>query len=211
MPPKQTKLEKYADLQPLIDQRARQIAQEEIAKYAQKQKFNVAKVPLHYHNGTDSPNIPSSSVVPGSRGLANITMATDGRTYRIGLNFKGSSVKFTGVAVAGGPINKRAHCVGFAELGAGTFMFVDDGDGNSVSPERNTRPFIQGSSSITINSSGMTPTFAAIASEENIIYVVDAGGGQAAVGTIVGYGTGYIDIQVQLASGWSIQGTFVVT
>lgn len=40
----------------------RQIVRDEIAKAAQQAQYTVTRVPVHTHNNTDAPNIPSSNV-----------------------------------------------------------------------------------------------------------------------------------------------------
>lgn len=53
-------LEKYAEIQALVQKEARAIAMEVYKK--EGTQFGVAKVPYHIHNGTDSPEIVSPSV-----------------------------------------------------------------------------------------------------------------------------------------------------
>lgn len=55
-----TKLEKYAEIQAMVRKEARDIATQVYKELGTK--FGVPSVPLHVHNGSDAPKIPSSSM-----------------------------------------------------------------------------------------------------------------------------------------------------
>lgn len=284
-----TKLQQYAELQPLIKKDMETVAKQVFEQYAQKYKFNLAQVPLHVHNGVDSPNIPQASITPGLRANGTITMATDGQTYRLGLTFKPTEVQFLGTAInevagrvdavsidtagsgytvgdiltlddgqgctvevdtvnggggvtaitkltngvgyeagevgcTGGTgsgarfditisaitITKRAHIIGNAQLGP-TYQFQPE-SASSVTTGGPKQQFIQGGSSMTIDSSVNPPTVAVFTSEDYIIYAVQPGtGAVVARARVTGYDAKSVFIEAELASGWSIVGNFVVT
>lgn len=55
-----TKLEKYAEIQPMVQKEVRDIATQVYKEMAAK--YGVAEVPYHEHNGVDSAKIPPSSL-----------------------------------------------------------------------------------------------------------------------------------------------------
>ncbi len=55
-----TKLQKYAEIQPLVQKDANDIAVKVYNELGTE--FGVAKVPYHEHNGIDSPNIPFTNI-----------------------------------------------------------------------------------------------------------------------------------------------------
>lgn len=212
MPPKdQTKMQKYAELEPLIVAKAREIANQEIQKYAQKSKFNVTKVPLHYHNGVDSPQIPQSSIVPQLRAVGNITMATTGTRYSLGLTFSPTAVEFSGFALhrTGGTIDIRVHVMGNAQLGP-SYHFQPD-TSTSVKAGGPIGPVIQSCSSFLIDSSVSPPVVRALTTEFHLISVEYPG--VVARATIPDkWGTkNQLFVDVTLASGWEIVGNFTIT
>lgn len=85
----------YAQIQALVQKEARDQALKVYKE--QGNRYGVAKVPLHYHNNIDSPNIPSSSIIPGLRTTGDVTFATASQTYYIYTPFKAHSVFFNGV------------------------------------------------------------------------------------------------------------------
>lgn len=59
------------------EQDVRRIVQEEIKKSQQTAQYGVTRVPIHTHNGIDSPNIAAASVIgvkvlPGARGSGGV-------------------------------------------------------------------------------------------------------------------------------------------
>lgn len=67
-----TNLQKYAEIQAMVQKDARDIAEQVYKQNAAQ--FGVAKVPLHYHNGSDAPIIPPLSV----RGFKNLPAISGG-------------------------------------------------------------------------------------------------------------------------------------
>lgn len=190
----------------VTEDEARKIAEKVYSEKATQ--YGVATVPSHVHNGLDANQVSQDDIIPKQNALGNITMATDGRTYRFGLTSNPNIVQFIGIAFYNsGGITKRAHVQGFASLGS-NYKFVDDGTGNSVSPGP-VQNIIQCSSMISIVD-GMSPTVNVVSSEENIVYVV-AGGSQVAVATITSYNERNLFVHVILAANWTIQGNFVIT
>lgn len=211
MPPKeQTKMEKYAELEPLIVAKARQIADEEIQKYAQKEKFNVAKVPLHYHNGVDSPKLSQANIESKLRAVGNITMATTGTRYSLGLTFNPTAVEFSGFALhRSGGIDIRVHVVGNAQLGP-SYHFQPD-TSTSVKTGGPIQPVIQSCSSFLIDSSVSPPVVRALTTEFHLVSVEYPG--VVARATIPDkWGVaGQLFVDVTLAAGWEIVGNFTIT
>lgn len=193
------------------EEQVKQIAKQVFDERLQATQYGFNSIPFHTHNGTDSPNISQASVNPYFRANGTITMATDGATYTLGLNFKGSRVDFNGVAVHKtlAVIDERALVNGVALLGQSyEFTALSSTAVTVGGPVKN---IIQGCSSMTIDAAA-TPPYAVIASEEHIVYVVQPGTGTSvAVATVTGFSFGKVLIKVALTADWEITGTFTVS
>jgi len=225
MPPKdqKTKLQQYEEFQAMV----RKDIESMFPALYQKEatKYGVAKVPLHEHNGLDSPKIPAGNIVNPLRASGSIRLATDGQRYTLQLTGTPSQVLFYGNAVhldGGGNPDIRAFVIGSAELGQSYFFAPVDT--SSVAPSDYVTNVIQSCSSIVMPESALTD-FRAVASEGHIVRVA-----YPTTGTIVasatipneffdggqglttrGYGQGFVYLDVELADGWEINGNFVVT
>lgn len=120
-----TKLQEYAKLQALVQKEARAIAEQVYDEKAAK--YGVAKVPLHRHNGFDSPQVRIQDIagIVGTSG--RITMATDNQRYYIGLNsapgvgVTPSSVRLNGIAV----YSESTFTISSSTIGAGAVYTVE--------------------------------------------------------------------------------------
>ena len=225
-----TKLEAYQDLQPLIQKEIETQFPKLYAQYAAK--YGVADIPLHYHNGFDAPQISQENVVSKLRASGSISLATNGREYTLNLTGTPTHIQFYGNAIhrSGGTIDVRAQCVGSADLGPSYFFQPENT--TTVSPSDIIGNVIQSGSYILVETT--TPQVNASATEGHLLQVIYTGGiGTKLTGNIVaqitipnawtkglngafdystkGYGIGYIYMDVDLATGWEINGNFVVT
>ena len=220
MPQDKTPLQIYEEIQAMV----RKDAHDEATKVYKElgTRTGVARVPLHIHNGVDTPMIPQSSVIPNLRATGSITMATDGTRYRLGLTFTPRAVSFNGIAIhrTGGTIDIRAHVNGDSQLGPS--YYFQPQSGTSVITGGPLYNVIQSSNALLIDSSTSPVTVRAIVSEGHLVSVeyggvvaratipnLSTGVGDGLTGK--GYGEGYVFVDVTLAADWEIIGNFVVT
>lgn len=79
------------------EKRIREIIRGELAASSNLSRFRVNTIPQHVHNGTDSPKINQSNVIPGIRTVGRIFFARTAQ-YVINTPFNPTSVRFNGVA-----------------------------------------------------------------------------------------------------------------
>lgn len=233
MPPQnqqnqQTKLEKYEEIQALVQKEIQTQFPHLYDQYATK--FGVAQVPLHTHNGVDANKISQSNVIPSLRASGSIKFATDATRYTVQLTGSPTSVTFYGNAVrkTAGVIDIRAHIVGSAQLGPS--YFFQPLNTTTVSPSGIIGNVIQSSSFFLVSSTGAAPLCLTAASEGHLAQVQYPGGTIVAQMTIPniwtkatfssytdkGWGNGFIYVDVDLDNSvagvtWEINGNFVVT
>lgn len=220
----------YQEIQKLVQKDAEDAARRVYQKEATK--FGVAKVPLHYHNNVDSPNIPESSIVPNLRASGSIALETDGQQYKLSLNFKPKQIMFYGNAVhrTAGTIDVRAQVIGSAEL-VPSYFFQPEST-TTVSPSGVIGNVIQSGSYLLVETT--TPQVNTLATEGHLVQVIYTGSiGTKLADNIVaqitipnawtkgldagfdystkGYGSNYVLFDVDLAPDWEINGNFVVT
>lgn len=220
MAKEKTPLEKYQEIQAMVQKDARDQATKVYKELGTR--TGVARVPLHIHNGVDTPRIPQDSVIPNLRASGSITMATDDTRYRLGITFAPRAVSFNGIAIhrTGGTIDIRVHINGDAQLGPS--YYFQPQSGTSVITGGPIYNVIQSSNALLIDSSVNPPVVRAIVSEGHLVSVEY--GGVVARATIPnlstgvgdgltdkGYGEGYVFVDVTLADDWEIIGNFVVT
>jgi len=220
----QTRLQLYEQIQAMVKKDAadvaRQVYEEEAAKYG------VAKVPLHRHNGYDSPKISAWDIIPSQGSSGSITMATNGTRYRIGLNLKSgvsfapTQIRFNGIAIhqTAGTTDIRALVCGDAFIGPS--FYQQPGTATSTKVGGPPQVCVQSSSYILVNNSGSGPATQALASEGHIVSVTfnsvivaratipDLGDfGASDTGPLEG---GNLLVDVTLSSGWQIIGNWQV-
>lgn len=219
-----TKLEQYAQFQAYVQKEIQTQFPKLYQQYADK--YGVASVPLHTHNGIDSPRVKAWNLEPSQAASGSITMATNRQRYEIGLNvakaatsFAPSQIRFNGIAIKGsGATGIRALVQGDAFIGAS--YYLQPLSSSSVTIGGPTQVCVQSSSYILVNDSGSGNPTAALASEGHIVSVEFPGGTVVARATIPDLGDyganeqpiqgGNLIVDVTLATGWSIIGNFVI-
>lgn len=191
-------------------------------------KYGVASVPLHVHNGADSPRIKQSDLITSYGTTGTITMSTDGQRYSIGLNtqngaFAPSNIRFNGIVVNSTTAPTiRALCVGDAFLGNSFYLQPVAGSSTAVTEGGPAQVIVQSGSYILVNNSGSGPATQALSTQGHIVSVTfnsvivaratfpDLGDFQVtqASDPIV---NGNLQVDVSLAAGWSIIGNFTIT
>lgn len=191
----------------MTPQQVQALIRQEMYKYQQNARFNIARVTNHRHTGLgqDAPKINQSDIIPSQRVSGNITMEQQ-TIYTIGTIFNPSSIWFYGLAtdLTDGI---RAHVVGNAQLGPS--FYLQPGTSTSVITGGTQQNIIQSSSFLAVQGA----TAHAIAGEEHIIDVAwpDADT-LVARATVISFGGNTVKISVDnLAANWSIQGNFVIT
>lgn len=225
-----TKLEQYAEIQPLVQKEIESQFQRLYQQYASK--YGVASVPLHTHNGLDAPKINSANLTQGLRASGSISLQTNGQQYTLNLTGAPSHVQFYGNAIhrTGGVIDVRAQAIGSAELGP-SYYFQPEST-STVSPSDVIGNVIQSGSYLLAETT--TPRVNASTTEGHLVQVVYTGSiGTKLADNIVaqitipniwtkglngsfdysskGFGSGYIYMDVDLAPDWEINGNFVIT
>jgi len=207
MPPKQSPMDIYAQIQALVQKEARDQALKVYKE--QGNRYGIAKVPLHYHNNIDSPNIPSQSIIQGARVCGDITMAQANVTYQIATPFKPRSIIFNGIVYnnSGVGITIRALVNGRAELG--TSYYLQPGTATTVIAGTQLEKVIQSYAMLLVDSSGANKN-AALANDQHIISVT-YNGTIVARATVTGYSNGYVNVYTDtLGAGWEIQGAWTI-
>lgn len=223
-------LNEYSKIQALIEKDARRIAEQVYNENAKK--YGVAKVPLHRHNGFDSPQISQENVTPSLRASGSISLATDGQQYKLNLTGAPTNILFYGNAVhrTAGTVDVRAQVIGSADLGPSYFFQPEST--STVSPSDTIGNIIQSGSYLL--SETTTPQVNTSVTEGHLVQVIYTGSiGTKLTGNIVaqitipnpwtkgldagfdystkGYGPGYVFFDVDLAPDWEINGNFVVS
>lgn len=218
-----SKLQQYAQIQALVQKEIDTQFPKLYKQYADK--YGVASVPLHTHNGLDSPKIKEWDLQHSQAASGNITMATNNQRYTIGLNikpgtsFRPSQIRFNGIAIhqTAGTTDIRALVVGDAFIGPS--YYLQPLAASSVTVGGPPQVCIQSSSYILVNDSGAGPLTQALASEGHIVSVTfnsvivaratipDLGDFGANNDPLLG---GNLLVDVTLTSGWQIIGNFVI-
>lgn len=219
-----SKMQAYEQIQAMVQKEIEVQFPKLYQQYADK--YGVASVPLHTHNGFDSPKVNAWDLTHSQAASGSITMATNGQRYEIGLNiaksgtsFAPSQIRFNGIAIKGsGATGIRALVVGDAFIGPS--YYLQPLSSSSVTIGGPAQVCVQSSSYILVNDSGAGNPTAALASEGHIVSVEFPGGTVVARATIPDLGDfgandkpllgGNLLVDVTLATGWSIIGNFVI-
>lgn len=219
-----TKLQKYAEIQAMVQKEIQSEFPKLYQQYATK--FGVADVPLHTHNGLDSQRLKASDIVQSQAASGSITMSTDGQKYLIGLNtkpgsaFSPSVVRFNGIAVYPSTASPtiRALVVGDAFLGPSFYLQPESS--TSVTVGGIPQVAVQSSSYILVNNSGAGPLTQALVSEGHIVSVTFNGVvvARATIPDLGFYNTGTTNpiengalvVNAELETDWHIIGNFVI-
>lgn len=194
-----------------MEDKMKKIAEQVFDEKLKQTQYSFKGLPFHTHNGTDSPKIPESSTTASFTANCALTMATDGQTYTIGLNFQGKRLDFDGIALhkTAGTIDKRAIVIGMARLGNSYELQADSNSAVVVGGE--IKKFRQGSSALCTDEAA-TPVFAASRSQNFIAFVQQPGtGATVAQAEVVSFSSSSVKIKVTLASGWELQGNMFVS
>lgn len=207
----------------LIQAEATRIARDIVKENMDRQEFASYRIPKHVHNGLDAPQINAADIIPPLRASGSIRFATNNTRYLVELTGNPSIVLFYGNAVhiSGGDPDIRAFVFGTACLGP-SYYFAPV-DATQVAPPNYITNVIQSCSSIVTAESSLND-FRAVANEGHIVRVAYPNtstivasatipneffdGGQGL--TTKGYGSGFVFFDVELASGWEINGNIVV-
>jgi len=208
-PSTQTKMEKYAEIEALIEKKATQIATEVYNKLGTR--YNVAKVPVHTHNGVDTVRIEQKDLILNQR--YNTFLISDvSETFQIKNIPNLSQINFLGFAAdnaGGGAATKRLVLNGQANFGK---CFTFSGTGSSISLDTTLAgiPFIQSGNFMYVNGSATVTSSRVGASNQFFIYGTD-GTNEVVTVTVDSYTTSSIVLTVTLAAGWKLQGSLILT
>lgn len=102
--------------------RLRQIVDEQISKYVNKDQFSSIKIPKHMHDGLDTVKINENDLIPANNYTASLVMGNAGNeVFTISKIPNFSLMTFYGVATngayGGGPYAEKALITGEARVG----------------------------------------------------------------------------------------------
>lgn len=219
-------LDKYADIQALVQKEATDIARKVYKEEANKYKI-AQEVPLHRHNGFDAPKVKIQDLEGMMGTSGSIEMSTTNTRYFLGLNaatgfgITPSSVRFNGCAFRnpGGGIDVRSMVVGDAFIG--TSFYYQPESSTSVTIGGKPQVVVQSSTALTLNHTGSGNPSILTVSEGHIVSVEFPANTVVARATIPDLAqnagadaspiqNGTLAIDVTLASGWSIIGNFML-
>ena len=188
--------------------------------------------PRHVHNGSDSPKISQSHIIPNRNAVGSIEMSSSQR-YTLGLTFNPTQLLFFGVALNSGT-GERVQIASAAHFGK-SFYFQPDST-SQVTQGGVKQNVLHGGSWLWTDNG--TTTFRSRAIEGHLTNIDDVGGTIVARATIPnlstqaslsytdgtapitgqygdrstkGYGEGFVYVDVTLSSGWEIAATFIVS
>jgi hypothetical protein len=183
-------------------QQIRNMIREEIQRSAQT--TGAPYVAPHLHDGVSNLRIDQKDIVPNNQFAAAIQFTTselfvlDGLTAFTQMSFYGFAANNAG----GGAATQRAVVSGQVVFGLGTYL-------TQLLPLKGSEiNMAQGSSSMFTNETG--PAFRVGRSSEHFAYVTD-GTTDVATAKVIRYDSGSITIRVDLASGWQLNGTYLIT
>jgi hypothetical protein len=188
------------------EQQIRQIIRDEITK----QSYQTGKPNLqpHSHDGVNSPRINYNDNSSGnsSSGLLTFNKST---TYTINTNIAPKSISIYGAVLKDS--THKGMVVGNAQLGKG-YTFADGTGTTSTSLGLPTQKIIQCSTNLYLDLSTVTNTNLNLGNGY-LVRVKDLGTPRVNVATaqVTSFGNGFVTIAVSLASGWEIDGAYMVT
>ena len=80
------------------DDQIKDISQKVIDRNQTQDQFGVSQTPFHTHNGSDSPQLSQTNIIPGVRASGNITFSQS-TSYKLGITFNPTLILFYGNAV----------------------------------------------------------------------------------------------------------------
>lgn len=203
---------------PLTEAQVRSIIRQEIFRNNNRSRFDgVTAVVEHYHDGIDSPRVNESNIAPGTKHNSNLNMA-ENETFRL-KNIKGvKTLTFHGYAannVGGVAATKRAKIDGTAVFGT---CYRLQGNGTEISPDTSVPAdsFTQGSSYVyieqsTVDGNPNVATGTRVGTSSIHFAYAAPGGVEVAAARVVAVEQDAIVIKVELASGWQIFGSVILS
>jgi hypothetical protein len=210
------------------ENKIRRIVQDEIKKASKSSRFGFQDVPLHQHNGTDSPQIKEDNIVPNPAIVGTIAMAQS-QEYTISLNsiFTPRNIMAYGV-ITGTYLGSvvRIMTTGSAQLTNG--FYLQPGTSSSVITGTKQYPFptkqpdgstpsvpVQSSAYINVSRNTSAYVYAGV-SEDHIVDVVYPNPSSIsdirARVTVIGYSKSEVKVSVPyLDSGWTVFLNYVIT
>ncbi len=176
-------------------------------------KFGVASIPVHTHNGIDTPMIPEDNVFPTNKlaGLLQLSNPTglpdsDSFTFKNVNNI--TRISFHGYAAnnASAPATQRASITGEVIFGRCFYM---NGVGPSISLDTNGPgiPFVQSSSSMFVDETDLTTN--TVVTGPYLAYAGDPTD-DLAILTLNTYTDNSLTFDILLGPQWTLVGTIII-
>lgn len=202
------------------DKQIRKIVQEELKKSDKQRRFGMRNIPLHTHNGTDSPQVPVNNLLRNPGVLGSVTFAQQGEEYTFNIDMPQTPnrIDCNGIVY---DTNRRILTNGVAYLGEGYYLQPSSSTSVSVGdikypapteqPDGSTKNVpIQGSSWLWTNRAD-ADNYSAGVSENHIVSVTISGTIYARV-TVVDFSKDKIVFSVPyLESGYEVIANFLIS
>jgi len=213
-----TKLQQYADIQPLVQKEARDIAKKVYKEETDRSKYKVPQVPFHTHNGSDSALLKQGNLIKVNGFACQLTQTESETFYFVDVPSDISNLTVNGIAYnnSGVSPSERSIVNGQAFFSR-TYYFSGSGTRISLSnldttPTTGTgvngRPFYQVSNGMTIEDGGTTDV--RVFTAPSLVYILDVSGALAIKLQIISVSPGVIEIEatVNEADGWVLVAHF---
>ena len=198
----------------------RKIVQEEMKKANRKNRFGYQEIPLHSHNGSDSPVIRQVDVKKNPGVLGSVTFAQRGEIYTFELDMPQTPARIdcNGIVY---DTSRRILTTGFAHLGEGYYLQPSSSTSVTVGDIRYPAPTeqpdgstqrvpLQGSSWLRASRASLSEVSAAVS--ENHIVSVTIGATIFARVTVIDFSKDKVVFSVPfLESGYEVIANFLIT
>ncbi len=187
----------------MISQEIQDYVKQQIQSAASNTRFQLSGVTRHIHNGTDSPKITQSNILPGFRTEGSITFAQK-TVYKIGITFNPTAIWVHGNVI--GNAGERFIVTGNAQLGPS--FYLQPSTSTSVLTGGPIQNIIQSTTYYGIDSGGAVHT---LVDEGHIVDVFYSATIHARA-TVIGYDNTAVYVQVDnLDASWVMNLSWTIT
>ena len=203
---KQTKMERYQEMQAMV--------QKEIEKmfpklYSQEAtKYGVAATPFHQHNGLDSPQISQDNVILTNKLITQL-VSDESEEFTL-LNVSNvSRISFHGFAFdsSSSPATKKASITGEIIFGKCN-AFSGTGSTIAITTTPPGVPFLHTCSFTYLDPA--TPANSSVGTSPSLALATNLAGTEVASLVLDTYGVNYLKFTLTLAVNWNINGIIII-
>lgn len=184
------------------EQRTRDIIQEELLKNANS---GTPIIPRHQHDGNDTLRVPERFLIRNTKiSTTTLSFSDGGDTFILNTLSNPTSISFYGIS---NNALSKATINGIAQLGISYKVT------NLVGPENNTAVLTKSTDNVVYSSNSFLATAAgafSVGSDPNSFATTNSFGTIVTSATIQSWTEKQIVIKVVCATGWTLQGTFII-